>query len=244
MTTRRKGNTPAECAWIIFECCKPVTVYWISNSCFPEVIRNTQRQPSSSNAHYCLCQFVNSTLLVTIQINEVGKQSGIVKWHKCQCSFSIKAASLVLDVSLFKTPDRLNTSRSIHGYSRWKPQQNANGRHNALCRQDFNTGIVNSQKERRLDDQARPRDKKKTPISSISVSVWPHFSRLDERLCLCGKVKQYSSRSAGLGQTLQPDLTALRWNIHEVASMEAQRQRPSSDPWVEPPAWTGPPAAP
>lgn len=154
---------------------------------------------------------------------------------------------------LFKTPARLSGSRSVPSHSRCTPQQNANGRHKALCWQDFDTGIVNSQWEREgwMPECSNPTclslhlggRRKQPPGSSISASAWPHPSPFNEKRCLCGKVKQHGSGSAGLGQTLQADLTAFHWNIHKVASMEALRQRPASDPWAEPPAWTGPPAA-
>lgn len=43
---------------------------------------------------------------------------------------------------------RRSNSRSIASNSRCTLQQNANGRHKAVCWQDFNTGIVSSQRER------------------------------------------------------------------------------------------------
>lgn len=148
----------------------------------------------------------------------------------------------------------MSGSRRVPSHSRCTLQQNANGRHKGLGWQDFDTGIVNSQTGRGgwMPQCSNPtclpihwgRRRKQPPGSSISASAWPHLSPLDEKSCLCGKVKQHGSRSAGLGQTLQADLTALRWNIYEVTSMESQRQKPASDPWAEPPAWTGPPAAP
>lgn len=124
-------------------------------------------------------------------------------------------------------------------------------KHKALCWQDFDTVIVKSQKQGEkagcpsaLIPPALVYTKgKMLPSgSSISASAWPDLSPFNEMSSLCGKMKQYGSRSAGLGQALQADLTALHWNIHEVASMESQRQKPASDPWAEPSCLSGTPS--
>lgn len=81
------------------------------------------------------------------------------------------------------------------------------------------------------------------PVSSISASAWPHLSPSMRSSVSVARWRSMARRSAGLGPTLQADLTALHLNIHKVTSMEAQKQRPASDPCTEPPAWTGPPAA-
>lgn len=158
---------------------------------------------------------------------------------------------------LLETPARLSSSGSVLRHSRCTPQQNANGRHKALCWQDFDTGIVNSQREREgwMPECSDPtclslhllgglgEGAGQPPVSSISASAWPHLSPSMRSSVSVARWRSMARRSAGLGPTLQADLTALHLNIHKVTSMEAQKQRPASDPCTEPPAWTGPPAA-
>lgn len=146
------------------------------------------------------------------------------EWQKCQCSFSMKAASLVLDVSPLWDACQIERSRSVLRHSRCTPQQNANGRHKALCWQDFDMGIVNSQGKRGVGCPGALIP----PASLYTLSggmgwKWPQEVRylhlLDHIYPLITNSISVWLRQAWLDHTVWADLTALHWNIHKVISM-------------------------
>ena len=129
MTTGRKRETLADCAWRTFECHKSGTPHW------------TCEEMTGKLLLMSICQQKNP---FHDSIREVKETKQNCKVTKVPMHFQYKG-SLIRTYRLFKTPARLSGWRSAPSQSRCTPQQNANGRQKALCWQDFDTGIVNSQ---------------------------------------------------------------------------------------------------
>lgn len=147
---------------------------------------------------------------------------------------------------LFETPARLSRSRSARRHSRCTPQQNANGRHKALCWQDFDMGIVSSRGKRGVGCPGAlyPPASLYTLSRGVRGGSGPQEVRylhlLDHIYPLITNGTSLWLGEARLDQTVRADLTALHWNIHKVI-MEARRQNPASDSSTETPASPGPP---
>lgn len=126
---------------------------------------------------------------------------------------------------------RLSTSRSVQSHSTCTLQQNANGRQWADRTPILELLTVRKRKKKGwMQDCSNPTclsihwGKTKAAPRKFNICFCLTTSPLNERRRFCGKVEQHGSKSAGLSQALQEDLTALCCNIHEANSMESQRQ--------------------
>lgn len=179
-------------------------MYWISNGWFPRLIKRI----SSSNVYCDSFPFISGKPLVMIQINK-GKHTGIVKWQKCQCTRSMKAASLVFGCIAFLR--RLPDCAVLEVY--WGIQD---AHHNKMLMADTKhcadrisiRGLLTvREREGWMPECSNPtclslhlleRGWNQPPGRSISASAWPHLSPLNEKQCLHGKMKRHGSEECGI----------------------------------------------
>lgn len=233
--------------------------FGIRNSCFPELIGHI----SSSNVHHYWCQFIKQKATCH-DSNKWGKTKPNCKVTKVPMQFRYESS--LISIGCIAWWRRLPNWAVLEAY--WGIQD---AHHNKMLMED--TKHCADRISIRGLLTVREREKAGCPSALIppaSFYTWEGgggggFSGevggraapskfniciclttsqlLDEKRRSMARWRRVARRRAGLDSTLKADLTALHWNIHKVTSMEAQRQRPASDPCAEPPASTGTPAA-